>query len=142
MLNKLARDHAALAKKVAERPPVTVRSATTKAPIQQTVFSLRTPPGKRAITMEIKSLSAVGGLVHPGDFVDILARLAVPEDDDPLNKTKDEIISVLFQNIQVLAVGINYDPVGTVPTYALQQEAKTLHVTFCRLYTSPRLRDS
>lgn len=131
MLNKLAQDHAALAQKVAERPVITQTGATsTKPAVQQTVFSLRTPPGKRAITMEIDSLAAVGGLVHPGDYVDIIARLQMPEDVDPLNKNKEEVISVLFQNIQVLAVGTNYDPVGTVPPYAAQQTAKTLHVTF------------
>lgn len=135
MLNKLAQDHAALAKKVAERPVITQATGTpTQQPVQQTIFSLRTPPGKRAITMEINSLAAVGGLVYPGDFVDILAQLDMPKDLEaaviPGKGNTDKVISVIFQNVQVLAVGTTYDPVNTPPAYPTQQAAKTLHVTF------------
>jgi len=46
------------------------------------------------------------------------------------NEEKEKLITVLFQNIQVLAVGTNYDPMGTIPPYEKQKNLKTLNVTF------------
>ena len=83
--------------------------------------------------MAIDSLSAVGGLINPGDFVDILATLDVPESVDENNKKRKEIkkiTTVLFQNVQVLAVGTNYDPTGVAPAYEMQKNLKKLNVTF------------
>ena len=90
---------------------------------------MRPPPGKRALTIKINSLSAVGGLVNPGDFVDIIASLKVPKELRDEADTRNEIVTVLFQNIQVLAVGTNYDPVGELPPYELQQKSSSLNVT-------------
>ncbi len=101
-LKKLAKDHSALAKRVAQRPRVIQQAAPAptvkKPPVQPASFSLRTPPGKRAVTIKIASLAATGGLINPGDFVDIIAHLNAPK--------KKKLTTVLFQNIQVLAVGI------------------------------------
>jgi len=136
-LNKLSKDYAALATKVSQQKNVVMAPAPAPKPqVQKQAFSLRTPPGKRAITMEIDSLSAVGGLVNPGDFVDIIAKLEAPEEDAGGKKAKvkkddkDKIITVLFQNIQVLAVGTNYDPVGVLPPYEAQKASKKLNITF------------
>jgi len=130
-LKKLSKDHAALAKRVAQKPRVVKQAgAPDKPPVQRMVFSLRTPPGKRALTIKIKSLSAVGGLVNPGDYVDIIAHLNIPdEDDNKAKKNKEKLITVLFQNIQVLAVGTNYDPLGEIPLYEIQQKSKSLNIT-------------
>jgi Flp pilus assembly protein CpaB len=133
-LKKLSQEHAALAKRVAEQPKVIQQQAPTvaKPAVQAAAFSLRTPPGKRAITISIESLYAVGGLVNPGDFVDILAHLDLPgTETDPKKKKEsgDRLTTVLFQNIQVLAVGTNFDPEGDLPPYEVQQTAKTLNVT-------------
>jgi len=141
-LNKLSQDYAALSKRVDERPVIQPRVIERKkAPVPKTAFSMRTPPGKRAITMSIDSLLAVGGLVNPGDYVDIIAHLDIPSEDSrkktkskskaksKANK-KDRLISVLFQNIQVLAVGTNYDPMKTFSQYETQKSLKKLNVTF------------
>jgi Flp pilus assembly protein CpaB len=82
--------------------------------------------------MSIDSLSAVGGLVNPGDFVDVIAHLNVPDEAGFEKKDKEieKVITVLFQNIQVLAVGTNYDPIGAIPPYEAQKNLKTLNVTF------------
>ena len=40
------------------------------------------------------------------------------------------MITVLFQNIQVLAVGTNYDPLGEAPQYEIQKNLRDLNVTF------------
>lgn len=132
-LQKLAQDQAALAKKVAQQPQV-VQAPVQAAPegkpkVAEAAFSLRTPPGKRAVTINIDALSAVGGLVNAGDFVDIIAQLNVPNESDPKSKKTDMVTTVLFQNIQVLAVGTNYNPLGEAPAYALQQQARQLYVT-------------
>lgn len=134
-LAKLTKDHAALAKRVSEQPRIVQQQAPAaeKPRVQEMAFSLRTPPGKRALTILVDSLAAVGGLVNPGDFVDIIARLELPDVDegDPKKKSKEKesLTTVLFQNIQVLAVGTNFNPTGEIPPYEIQQKAKNLNVT-------------
>lgn len=106
-----------------------VGAGTQKPAVQMAAFSVRTPPGKRALTIRIDSLAAVGGLVNPGDFVDILARLKIPENLEDEKSTTNEVTTVLFQNIQVLAVGTNFKPLTNEPAYELQQKSKELNVT-------------
>ncbi|MFH1360171.1 MAG: Flp pilus assembly protein CpaB [Candidatus Omnitrophota bacterium] len=66
----------------------------------------QTPTTKRAITVRVDTLSAVGGMVTPGDSVDIITHLDVPT--DPKNTKKMELVSVtLFQNVEVLSVNGN-----------------------------------
>ena len=57
-------------------------------------LAVKTPPGKRAFTIGLEATSAVGGMIRPGDHVDILAIFANPA-----------ITLTLFQDISVLAVG-------------------------------------
>jgi len=134
-LDKLTKDHAALAKKVAQQPKVIQQIAPPtpqkKPLVQKTAFSLRTPPGKRALTIMIKTLSAVGGLINPGDYVDIIAHLNLPDEAGKAKKKgkTDRVTTVLFQNIQVLAVGTNFNPQGELPPYEMQQKTASLHVT-------------
>lgn len=72
-------------------------------------LSMRMPPNKRAVTISIDPLSAVGGLVNPGDFVDVIIDLKVPNPQKPEGDT-DSVTSLVFQNIQVLAVGTQTQP--------------------------------
>jgi len=106
-----------------------VQSGVQKPAIQMAAFSVRTPPGKRAVTINIDSLAAVGGLVNPGDFVDIIARLRIPDDQEEDRKAVNDVTTVLFQNVQVLAVGTNFKPLSNEPAYDMQQKSKTLNVT-------------
>jgi pilus assembly protein CpaB len=129
-LDKLATDYQALAKRIEQQPVIReVALKSDKPPVQRTAFALRTPPGKRAITVNIKTLAAVGGLINPGDFVDIIAHLNVPEESDGKKKKEEKLTTVLFQNIQVLAVGTNFNPVGEEPAYETQQQMSALNVT-------------
>lgn len=91
-------------------------------------LSFRTPRGKRAFTIMIDSLSAVGGLVNPGDTVDVIAQLNIPKGFNPKGD-KDLVTTMLFQNIEVLAVGTNFDPLKTRDQYALQQRSRSLNLT-------------
>ncbi len=63
-------------------------------------LSVKTPPGKRAVTIGVDILSGVGGLVKPGDHVDILGVFAVPGGGD-----KSVLTMTLLQRVEVLAVG-------------------------------------
>jgi len=87
-------------------------------------LSLRTPAGRRAYTVMIDSLSAVGGMINPGDYVDIMANMNIP---NPVTGQGDSVSSMVFQNIQILAVGTNLQSPGS---YDAQQSARSLNITF------------
>ncbi len=57
-------------------------------------LAAKTPPGKRAITISLDATALVGGMVRPGDHVDILSSFSKPS-----------VIVTLFQDILILAVG-------------------------------------
>ena len=91
--------------------------------VRKPSLALKTPAGKRAVTVMIDSLAAVGGLLNPGDFVDVIAQLNVPS-QDPDKKT---VTAMIFQDLQVLAVNTNEDDPGA---YDDQQAAGFLKITF------------
>ena len=95
--------------------------------LSTTAFSLKTPPGKRAFTIMIDPLSAVGGLLNPGDFVDIVAQINTS--DTPVPDPTKKITTLLFQNIQVLAVNTIFEPAPSPTTYDAQQKTRSLNVT-------------
>lgn len=111
-----------------EQSQVVSADGTTQTVTPVPVFSLRTPEGKRAITVMIDSLSAVGGLVNPGDHIDIIAQLSVPKGYAP-DSDKDDVTTILFQDLMVLAVGTNFDPIQTQEGYNAQQNSRSLNVT-------------
>jgi len=82
-------------------------------------LAFNTPSGKRAITVKIETLAAVGGLINPGDFVDILMHISE-------SSTTEKTTVTLFQNIQVLAIGSNVEMPGN---FKVQQKTTTLPVT-------------
>jgi len=115
--------------------------ADDKGVVSMAAFSVKTPPGKRALTIMIDSLSAVGGLINPGDFVDVIAQLKIPTDpkfivegaEGGKNQEKKKVLpttTVLFQNVQILAVDTNFNPLGEqAPNYSALQKARTINVT-------------
>ena len=127
-LKRVASKQAALAKKQAQGGTAKAAGPEMAANVPQGAFSVKTPPGKRALTILIDPLSAVGGLINPGDFVDIIAKLKVPDLNDPKKKTR-EVTTVLFQSVQVLAIGTNFIAGGQALDYTTQQSSRTLFVT-------------
>lgn len=125
-LDRVASQQAALAQQQDQiRQMKSTSAPQNQVPQSGASFSLRTPPGKRAVTINIDSLSAVGGLINPGDYVDIVGQLNVPNDQGA-----QEVISVLFQSIQVLAIGSNFNSAtSSVQVYDAQQRAGSLYVT-------------
>jgi pilus assembly protein CpaB len=90
-------------------------------------LALRIPAGKRAITVMIESLGAVGGLVSPGDYVDVIAQLSVPVSTGKATSEKDSVTAMIFQNIQIMAINTNIDQPGA---YDQQQNDRALRITF------------
>ena len=84
---------------------------------------MKIPPGKRAVTVTIDSLAAVGGLINAGDFVDVIAQLNVPAQDTD----KKTVTAMIFQGLQVLAVNTNLEDPGS---YENQQASASLKITF------------
>ncbi|MFA6378501.1 MAG: Flp pilus assembly protein CpaB [Candidatus Omnitrophota bacterium] len=110
------------------------RPAEEKPEIRKQSLALRTPAGKRAITVNITTLSAVGGLLNPGDFVDVLVHLALPVDsvvvtDSSAQKAAQtqKTTVTLFQNVQILAIGSNVD---SPADFEGQQKTAKLSITF------------
>lgn len=59
------------------------------------------PKGTRAVTIAVDILSGVGGFVRPGDVVDVLWTLQVPQPGQP---QPQPLTLTLFQDVPVLAV--------------------------------------
>jgi len=91
-------------------------------------LSTKMPPGKRAMTISINPLSAVGGLLNPGDFVDVLVELQMPNPQRPASD-KDQVTSIIFQNIQVLAMDTQVSPGTNEQDIQNRLKAKAINVT-------------
>lgn len=76
-------------------------------PESATGLAMKTPPGKRAVTISVDAVSGVGGLVKPGDYVDILGVFAVPVPGGE----KSVVTLTLLQRVEVLAAGTHLSPV-------------------------------
>ncbi len=92
-----------------------------------TLLTAKTPAGKRAITVLVDSLSAVGGLINAGDFVDVIAHLDIPAPGAEKEDKKNTVTAMVFQDLEVLAINTNLDQPGD---YSTQQNAASLKVTF------------
>jgi pilus assembly protein CpaB len=66
-----------------------------------------TPSGKRAISIVVDNIASLSGMIKPGDYVDVLATIQIPEQGADGQATSQMAVVPLFQNILVLAVGGN-----------------------------------
>ncbi|MFZ5754764.1 MAG: Flp pilus assembly protein CpaB [Bacillota bacterium] len=67
------------------------------------------PVGKRALTLAVDEVSGIAGLIKPGDHVDVVATVNIP-DPSGLKETPHSL--VVLQDLQVLAVGRTLDDKG------------------------------
>ncbi|HEV2122539.1 MAG TPA: Flp pilus assembly protein CpaB [Chloroflexota bacterium] len=65
-------------------------------------LAFRVPPGKRAISVNVSEVVTSGGLVVPGDFVDVVSHFASGTFGQ--GEAGEDIATVILQNIEVLAV--------------------------------------
>jgi len=68
-------------------------------------LAMTTPIGKRAITISVDNISAVGGMILPGDYIDVAAMMNVPVTTPEGKVIAQAAVVPLFQNILVLAIG-------------------------------------
>lgn len=84
-------------------PGEQIMSTKLTIAVKDTSLAMRTPQGKRAMTITIPILSAVGGKVRAGDYVDVVGTFPYNAQVD--GKTVTELVSVtLFQNVLVLGI--------------------------------------
>lgn len=75
---------------------------------QEFSLSAKIPAGKRAITIPVDNISSVGGMIRPGDHVDVVGIVPIPG-IGPDGKQVNQMTNMpLFQNVLVLAVGQDF----------------------------------
>lgn len=103
-------------------------------------LAMVTPIGKRAVTISIDSISAVGGMIRPGDYVDVVAMVSVPVTTTQGKQAMQATAVPLFQNVLVLAIGqdISTSSQQTVAEGRYKKEEKRVESPAITLALSPR----
>lgn len=70
-----------------------------------TPLSLVIPQGMRAISVQIGQVAAAGGMVRPGDYVDLLHSSATQSSSDNGNSLSLASACYVLQDVQVLTIG-------------------------------------
>ena len=65
-------------------------------------LALVVQPGLRAVSVEVSSLVGAGGLIRPGDFVDVI--LSVEVQGRGGEEGRNQLARTILQNVQVLAI--------------------------------------
>jgi len=106
VVNKVTRYPIAAAEQILPDKVVDVEGGATAAQTKALAFVI--PPGKRAIAVNVKDVTTAGGLVLPGDRVDVLVvydiEFANPADPTSRQKEDSYLVDTLFQDVEVLAV--------------------------------------
>jgi pilus assembly protein CpaB len=68
-------------------------------------LSTKVPKGKRAITVPVDNISSVGGMIRPGDHVDVMGMVPLPAMTADGKQVTQMTTMPLFQDVLVLAVG-------------------------------------
>ncbi|MFO8052490.1 MAG: Flp pilus assembly protein CpaB [Candidatus Omnitrophota bacterium] len=75
-----------------------ILSNMVKLPEGSRSLSEKTPPGKKAYTISIDKISAVGGNIRAGDRVDVIGIMQLPQ-------TQGQTVMTLFEGAKVLQAG-------------------------------------
>lgn len=68
-------------------------------------LALLVPEGMRAVSIKVSSLAGAGGLIRPGDFVDVILSLTVDvRDEEGESIGRNQVAGTILQNVQVLAL--------------------------------------
>lgn len=84
-------------------------------PGQRTGLATMLEPGKKAVAIKVNDVVGVGGLVLPGDRVDIFVTNDGKSDDRRDGAAPIAYTDVLLQNVRVLAIDQVLDPKRTEP---------------------------
>jgi len=67
-------------------------------------LAFRIPQGRRAISVNVNELISSGGLINPGDFVDVITVFGGTEGSSQASQANQDSATMVLQNIEVLAV--------------------------------------
>ena len=81
-------------------------------------LAFRIAPGKRAVSVTVNEVISTGGLIVPGDFVDIIAIFTGGGSGGSQSDTTSDSAGVVLQNIEVLAVAQSIQTSVANPTGA------------------------
>ncbi len=88
-------------------------------------LSQKTPSGKRAFTISIDRISAVGGLIKAGDRIDVVGMVNIPQVAGGKQSTQ-KVVLTLFENAKVLYVDEGSKSQRTVTLALIPEEIKIL----------------
>ncbi len=74
-------------------------------------LSLLLEPGERAVSVELSSLVGAGGLIRPGDRVDVILTVKTKAGEDGSN----QVAATILQNVKVLAIDQNVAAQAATP---------------------------
>jgi pilus assembly protein CpaB len=106
-----------------------VTDAKLARPDEANALSMKTPQGKRAVTIGVDAISGVSGLIKPSDYVDVMGVFSVPGGGGGV------VTLTILQRLEVLAVGSQLSSVsddeegggdGTITLALTPQEAQLL----------------
>jgi len=103
-------------------------------------LAMVTPIGKRAVTISVDNISAVGGMIRPGDYVDVVAMVMVPVTTTQGKQSMQATAVPLFQNVLVLAIGqdISTSSQQTVSEGRYKKEEKRVESPAITLALNPQ----
>ncbi len=82
-----------------------------------------TPKGRRAMTINVDSLSTINGFLRPGDYVDVLVTLNAKSTPDDEKISAEKYTIPFLQGIEVLAVGTESVSRSEVPGAEKKEKA-------------------
>ena len=78
---------------------------------KETTLAMKTPIGKRAMTISVDNISSLLGMIKPGDYVDVIGLIPLPVEVDG-KQSAQPATAPLFQNVLILAVGSQLGAAG------------------------------
>lgn len=90
-------------------------------------LSMKVPSGKRAITIPVDNISSVGGMIRPGDHVDVVGMVPIPVLNAEGKQVNQLTTMPLFQDVLVLAVGQEFT---SIPGAKKEEKAVSNAITF------------
>lgn len=102
-----------------------VYGSNLRLPQQAETLAQKTPAGKRAYTLSIDQISAVGGLARPGDRVDVIGIMNIPTVMGG-QQVVQRVVLTLFENAKILDIQVGAKGVSSITMALATEEIKIL----------------
>ncbi len=80
---------------------------------QEGSLSMKEPSGKRAISVSLDNISSGGGMLRPGDHVDVVGMVPIPAVNAEGKQVNQLATMPLFQDVLILAVGQEFTSISS-----------------------------